>query len=58
MVCIGAKRVYVINLVGDGNFHRASAQVDGRIIEIPGLIDKEGRTISKNIAMIREEDIR
>jgi hypothetical protein len=53
---IGAKRVYVINLVGDESEYRPTQQVDERIIEIPGLIDRNGRIINQNLRMIKEED--
>lgn len=53
---ISAKRVYIINLVGDEHEYTPTVQTDERIIEIPGLIDKNGNVISQNLRMIREED--
>ena len=52
---IRAKRVYIINLIDSGE-HVATKQIDERIIEIPGLIDENGKIIKENIRMIKEED--
>lgn len=52
---IGGKRVYIINIVGDEDYV-STASNDGRIIEIPCLIGRQGHPISKFINMIREED--
>lgn len=55
---IGGKRVYVINVIGHSEFHEPTVQVDRRIIEIPGILDHQGRTIYKYLKMINEEDFR
>ncbi len=52
---IAGKRVYIINLIDDRN-HKHSISTDRRIIEIPGLIDENGKPIYENIDMICEED--
>lgn len=52
---INGKRMYIINLIGYRN-HKPNISADGRIIEIPGLIDNNGNPIYENINMIREED--
>ena len=56
MDTIGAKRVYIINLIGDGEYYLPSVQIDSRIVEIPGLIDNDGSIIVKNLRMMKEED--
>ena len=56
MARIAAKRVYIINLIGDDEQYMPTSQVDECIIEIPGLIDKEGNVIKRNLRMIKEED--
>lgn len=56
MDTIGAKRVYIINLIGDGEYYLPSVQIDSRIVEIPGLINKDGAIIVKNLRMMKEED--
>lgn len=53
---IGGKRAYIVNLVGSEKF-KPSETVDERIIEIPGLIDSEGRIISAFMKMFKEEDL-
>ena len=54
---IDGKRVYIINIVGDADAYEATAPIDARVIEIPCLIDEQGRPVRKYIHMIREEDI-
>lgn len=56
MARIAAKRVYIINLIGDDEQYMPTSQVDECIIEIPGLIDKKGNVIKRNLRMIKEED--
>ncbi len=53
---IGAKRVYIINIVGDPSFETAVPK-DKRIIQIPCLLDTNGNTIKKMMKKIEEEDI-
>lgn len=55
---IDGKRVYIINIVGDANAYEATAPIDARVIEIPCLIDAQGRPARKCVHMIREEDIK
>ena len=55
MRILGKLIKYIINLIGDRN-HKPNISADGRIIEIPGLIDNNGQPIYENINMIREED--
>ena len=52
---IGGKRVYIINLIGESDW-KPSMTHDGMIIEIPGLIDKNGSVLSDNLRMIEEEN--
>ena len=52
---IGAKRVYIINVVLDKNY-KPSAIVDQRLVEIPMLIKKDGTVCYKNLHMICKED--
>lgn len=52
---IGARRVYIINIVSNRNY-RASSTVDQRLIEIPMLIKEDGTVCYENLHMIREED--
>jgi len=52
---IGAKRVYVINVVSDKNY-KPSAIVDQRLVEIPRLIKEDGTVCYDNLHMIRRED--
>lgn len=56
MNAIEARRVYIINLVGDAETFTGTSSVDSRIIEIPGLIDRNGYIIRNNLKMILEED--
>ena len=53
---IGGKRAYVINLVSDGGASPISS-VGGHIIEIPGLIDMNGRVITSALGMLSGEGI-
>lgn len=53
---IGAKRAYIINIIGDPTKYQPTAQIDARIIEIPCLIDEQGHPIRTCLDMIREED--
>lgn len=55
---IGGKRAYIINIIGDSDANIAPTPIDARIIEIPCLIDRHGRPLTKCLSMIREEDIR
>lgn len=55
MDAIGAKRAYIINVVSDQEY-RSTVTVDGRIIEIPGLIDSNGKIIAGALDMIKRED--
>lgn len=52
---IGAKRVYVINVVSDKNY-KPSTIVDQRLVEIPMLIKEDGTVCYENLHMIRRED--
>lgn len=52
---IGGKRVYIVNLIGDPGW-KPTVTHDGKIIEIPGLIDKNGQVLSDNLRMIKEEN--
>ena len=52
---IGAKRVYVINVVSDKNY-KPSACVDQRLVEIPKLINEDGTVCYDNLHMIHKED--
>jgi len=52
---IKGKRAYIINLVGNNNT-KPTISCDGKIVEIPGLIDQDGKPITTNINMIRSED--
>lgn len=52
---IGAKRVYVINVVSDKNY-KPSAIVDQRLVEIPRLVKEDGTICYDNLHMIRRED--
>lgn len=53
---IGGKRAYIVNLVGSDRF-RGEETVDERIIQIPGLIDSNGRIIPSSMKMFKEEDL-
>ena len=55
MEAIGAKRVYIINVVSDKNY-RPNAIVDQRLVEIPMLIREDGTVCYENLHMIRKED--
>ena len=52
---IGAKRVYIINVVSGKNY-KLSAIVDQRLVEIPMLIREDGTVCYENLHMIRRED--
>lgn len=52
---IGAKRVYIINIVSDKNY-KPSAIVDQRLVEIPMLIKADGTICYENLHMIYRED--
>ncbi len=52
---IGAKRVYIINVVSDKNY-KPSAIVDQRLVEISMLIREDGTVCYENLHMIRKED--
>jgi hypothetical protein len=52
---IGAKRVYVINVVSNKNY-KPSSIVDQRLVEIPMLIKEDGTVCYENLHMIRKED--
>lgn len=52
---IGGKRVYVINIVNETNAE-PTISCDGRITEIPGLIDKNGNIITDALYLIQKED--
>ena len=52
---IGGKRVYVVNIVGDEDY-APTEQADGKIVEIPRLIDGNGNVVKNCIRMFREED--
>lgn len=55
---IGGRRAYIINIIGDSDANIAPTPIDARIIEIPCLIDRHGRPLTKCLRMIREGDIR
>lgn len=52
---IGGKRVYIINIVADKGY-KPSMTTDERIVEIPALIDEDGKIIIENLKMIKKED--
>lgn len=52
---IGAKRVYIINVVSDKDY-KPSAIVDQCLVEIPMLIREDGTVCYENLHMIRKED--
>ena len=52
---IGAKRVYIINVVSDKNY-KPSAIVDQCLVEIPMLIREDGTVCYENLHMICKED--
>ena len=52
---IGGKRVYIINIIGDRN-HQGEKAIDSKIVEIPGLLDSEGRVINGALDLIYKED--
>lgn len=55
MRMVGAKRVYIINIVvEDGTKYEIKESTDG-IIEIPGLITKSGDIITKPIEKLAKE---
>lgn len=56
MNAINAIRVYVINVVGSDGFV-ASETNDGKLIEIPRLIDENGCIDKKQLAKIKVEDL-
>ena len=51
---IGGKRVYVINMTDTHNC-RPNISLNGRIIEIPSLVDESGNIKHKMLDMIKEE---
>lgn len=53
---IGGKRAYIINVIADPNM-KSSTSLDGRIVEIPALIDENGCIISGALDAIKEEDL-
>lgn len=53
--CIGAKRVYIINIVSNRNY-KPSAIVDQRLVEIPRLIKEDGTVCYECLHMIHRED--
>ena len=53
---IKGKRVYIINIVGDPKFE-PKRSIDGKVVEIPCLIDKEGQPIPKNLRVFEENDL-
>lgn len=55
MDIIGAKRVYVINVVSDKNY-RPSIIADQRLVEIPMLIKEDGTVCYENLHKILRED--
>ena len=52
---IGAKRVYIINVVSNKNY-KPSVMVDQRLVEIPMLINEDGMVNYECLHMIRKED--
>ena len=52
---IGAKRVYIINVVSDKNY-KPTAIVNQRLVEISMLIREDGTVCYENLHMIRKED--
>ena len=52
---IGAKRVYIINVVSDKNY-KPSAIVDQCLVEIPMLIREDGTVCYENLHISRKED--
>ena len=52
---IGGKRVYIINLVAPRGTVPALSH-DGKIVEIPGLLDETGRLIPGILDHIKQED--
>lgn len=52
---INGKRVYVINIVKGGEYISCESK-DSRIIEIPALIDENGRIIPGALDIIKKED--
>ena len=52
---IGGRRVYIINVVKRGNFICSETE-DSRIIEIPALIDENGKIICGALDKLKKED--
>lgn len=52
---IGAKRVYIINVVSN-KIYKSSVIVDQRLVEIPLLINEDGTICYENLHMIHKED--
>ncbi|MBS5315045.1 MAG: hypothetical protein KHY44_01505 [Clostridiales bacterium] len=56
MDVINAKRVYIINIMASDNYAKTE-QVDERIIEIPRLLNKDGKIDINALKMIKMEDL-
>lgn len=54
---IGAKRVYIINIISNKNY-KPSIMIDHRLVEIPMLIKEDGTINYKCLHMIRKEDFK
>ena len=52
---IDGKRAYIINVIGSEEFD-CHTSYDGRIVEISGLIDKNGNVIKRSLDYIKTED--
>lgn len=52
---IGGRRVYIINVVKNGDFICSETE-DSRIIEIPALIDENGKIICGALDKLKKED--
>ena len=52
---IDGKRAYIINVIGSEEF-ACHTSYDGRIVEISGLIDKNGNVIKSSLDYIKTED--
>ncbi len=52
---INGKKAYIINLVGNDKM-KPTVSCDGKVVEIPGLINQNGNPIIQNINIIRSED--
>lgn len=53
---IGGKRAYIISVIQNDKKDESTDSIDDSVIEIPGLIDRDGHPLYKNLKMIREED--